>query len=60
MKKTRPLPSPDPEALTTRELLEAHERVFGPLTAQAKRRLQRAAEAPRVERSWEGMDGLAA
>jgi hypothetical protein len=60
MKKTRPLSSPDPERLTTRQLLAEHERVFGPLTAQAKRRLQRAAEVSRVERRWDGMDGLAA
>ena len=60
LKKTRRSPGDDPERLTMRELLAEHERVFGPLTAQAKRRLQRAADAPRVERSWDGMDGLAA
>ena len=50
----------DPERLTTEELLAEHERVFGTLTPQAKRRLARAAEAVNVERSWDGMDGLAA
>ena len=49
----------DPEHLTIRKLIAEHERVFGPLTPQAKQRLQRAAEAARIAR-WEGMDGLAA
>ena len=53
----RPTPM-DPEHLTTRELIAEHERVFGPLTPQAKQRLQRAAEAHLAR--WEGMDGLAA
>jgi hypothetical protein len=52
--------STDPERLTTEQLLAEHERVFGSLTPQAKRRIRRAAETSHVERSWEGMDGLAA
>ena len=60
MKKIRRLPSVDPERLTTPQLLAEHERVFGPLSKQAKKRLQRAAKGPRPERAWEGMDGLAA
>ena len=60
MKKTRALRSVDPERLTTHQLLTEHERVFGPLSKQARQRLERAANAPRPERSWEGMDGLAA
>jgi len=51
---------PDPERLTTDELLAEHERVFGPLDPQTKRRIERAAEAGRTTRSWNGMDGLAA
>ena len=50
----------EPERLTTEELLAEHERVFGSLTPQAKRRITRAAETSHVGRSWEGMDGLAA
>jgi hypothetical protein len=38
----------DPERLTTDELLAAHERVFGPLEAQAKVRIQRAADRARA------------
>ena len=60
MKKNRRLPGVDPERLTTHQLLAEHERVFGPLTKQAKQRLRRAAATPRPERAWEGMDGLAA
>jgi hypothetical protein len=60
MKKSRRVPIADPERLTTDELLAAHERVFGPLEAQAKVRIQRAADAARGPRSWDGMDGLAA
>jgi len=59
MKKSRRPPMADPEHLTTDELLAAHERVFGPLEAQAKVRIQRAADSARVTR-WDGMDGLAA
>ena len=51
---------PDPERLTTDELLAEHERVFGPLEPEAKRRIERAAEARRRRCSWKGMDGLAA
>ena len=57
-KKPRRLPSMDPGRLTTRELLAAHEQAFGPLTPQAKRRLERAADA--APETWDGMDGLAA
>lgn len=60
MKKVRRLPNPDPECLTTRELLTAHERMFGPLEPQAKARMLRTVETSRPERSWDGMDGLAA
>ena len=58
MKKSHRPMQTDPEHLTIRKLIAEHERVFGPLTPQAKQRLQRAAEAARVAR-WEGMDGLA-
>jgi len=54
-KKARRPTSENPERLTTQELLAMHERVFGPLSAEAKERMAHAAEA----RSW-GMDGLAA
>ena len=37
MKKPRRLHSVDPERLTTHQLLAEHERVFGPLSKQAKR-----------------------
>jgi len=61
MKKTiRRRTSSDPEQLTTNELLAEHERVFGPLTPQAKERMERTASAAGFDRSWEGMDGLAA
>jgi len=50
----------DPERLTINELLDAHERVFAPLTPEAKRRMERAASAAGLDRSWQGMDGLAA
>ena len=59
MKKSRRPPMTDPERLTPDELLAAHERMFGPLEAHAKVRIQRAADSARVTR-WEGMDGLAA
>jgi len=59
-KKVGRLSIADPEKLTTDELLAEHERVFGPLTPQAKQRIARTADAAGVERSWEGMDGLAA
>ena len=49
----------EPADLSTLELLAEHERVFGPLTPQAKRRLRRAAESLDVER-WETPDSLAA
>jgi hypothetical protein len=48
MKKSRRPPMADPERLTTDELLAAHERVFGPLDAQAKVRIQRAADSARL------------
>lgn len=60
MKKNRRLPGVDPERLTTHQLLAEHERVFGPLSKQAKERLRHAAKAPRPARAWEGVDGLAA
>jgi len=52
----------DPEQLTTTDLLDEHERVFGPLTPQAKARMVRTASAAGFDRSWswERMDGLAA
>ena len=56
----RPVASVDPERLTTDELLDAHERVCGPLAPEAKRRMERTANAAGFGRSWEGMDGLAA
>ena len=59
-KKIRRLAIADPEELTTNELLAEHERVFGPLTSQAKQRMERTASAAGFDRSWEGMDGLAA
>jgi len=40
MKKIRRLHSVDPGRLTTHQLLAEHERVFGPLSKQAKRRLR--------------------
>ena len=49
----------EPAHLSIRELLAEHERVFGPLTPEAKRRLQRAADTARGER-WERPDSLAA
>ena len=58
LKKPRAVDS-DTEQLSTPALLDEHERVFGPLTPQARRRIERAAESD-VPRSWEGMDGLAA
>jgi hypothetical protein len=60
MKKMSRAARQDPELLTTDELLAEHERVFGPLEPQAKRRIERAAEAGRLRVSWDGMDGLAA
>jgi len=61
MKKTiRRRSITDPEQLTTNQLLAEHERVFGPLTPQAKERMERTAHAAGFDRSWEGMDGLAA
>jgi len=59
MKKRQSAAGSNPEQLSTRALLDEHERMFGPLTPQARRRLERAAEAD-VPRSWDGMDGLAA
>ncbi len=59
-KKIRRLTIVDPERLTTNELLDQHERVFGPLAPQAKQRMERTARAAGFDRSWEGMDGLAA
>jgi hypothetical protein len=60
-KKVRRLPSAEPRDLTTGELLAAHERMFGPLTAQARARLERAADAAESRPpAWRGMDGLAA
>ena len=58
--KIRRPSSVDPERLTTNELLDEHERVFGPLTPEARRHLERTATAAGFHRSWEGMDGLAA
>jgi len=59
-KTIRRLPSADPERLSTDDLIAAHERVFGPLEPQARARIARAADARRMESSWNGMDGLAA
>jgi hypothetical protein len=59
-RKIRRLSSVDAERLTTPELLDEHERVFGPLAPEAKRRMERTASAAGFDRSWEGMDGLAA
>ena len=39
MKKIRRLHRVDPERLTTHQLLAEHERVFGPLSKQAKQRM---------------------
>ena len=60
MKKIRRVSSADPERLTTNELLDQHERVFGPLTPQARQRMVRTALAAGFDRSWEGMERLAA
>jgi hypothetical protein len=59
-KKIRRLTIADPEELTTNQLLAEHERMFGPLTPQAKQRMERTASTAGFDRSWEGMDGLAA
>ena len=45
----------DPERLTTPELLAAHERLFGRLEPQAKRRMQATADSGRE--TWNGMAG---
>ena len=58
MKKPRRPVNTDPERLTTPELLAAHERLFGPLERQAKRRMQDTADSGPETRN--GMDGLAA
>ena len=58
MKKSRRPANTDPERLTTPELLAAHERLFGRLEPQAKRRIQATADS--VPHRWDGMDGLAA
>ena len=57
MKKPRAVTT-DPERLTTPELLAAHERLFGRLEPQTKRRIQDTADSKR--QTWNGMDGLAA
>ena len=60
--KVKKIPRPataDPTQLSTLELLAEHERVFGPLTPEAKRRLQRAADGELRER-WTRPDTLAA
>lgn len=59
-RKIRRLTIVDPERLTINELLDEHERRFGPLTPEAKRRMERAAGAAGFDCSWQGMDGLAA
>ena len=60
MKKPRAVTT-DPERLTTPELLAAHERLFGRLEPQAKRRIQHTADSGDSGRdTWNGMDGLAA
>jgi hypothetical protein len=61
-KNVRRLPIVEFEQLTTTALLEEHERVFGPLTRQAKERMTRTASAAGFDRSWswDRMDGLAA
>jgi hypothetical protein len=59
-KKVHRLTSEECERLTTHELLAAHERVFGPLSAQAKQRMAQRASCARPARTWDGMDGLAA
>jgi hypothetical protein len=42
MKRVRSTSTVDPEHLTTAELLAVHERIFGPLALEAKRRMLRA------------------
>lgn len=59
MATIRSLPT-DPERLTTAQLLTLHERLFAPLSRQAKKRMLSAPAALREERGWRGMDGLAA
>ena len=59
LKKIHRPTTAEPAHLSTLELLTEHERVFGPLTPQAKRRLQRAAENLHAER-WTVPDSLAA
>ena len=57
--KVRRLPT-DPRKLTLGQLVAAHERMFGPLTPQARARLTRAAPAEATASGWRGMDGRAA
>ncbi|HET7344157.1 MAG TPA: hypothetical protein VFL90_22020 [Methylomirabilota bacterium] len=56
--KVRRLPT-DPGKLTLGQLLAVHERMFGPLTPQARARLTAAAAAEEAAPGWPGMDGLA-
>jgi hypothetical protein len=50
MKRVRSASTVDPEHLTPAELLAAHERVFGPLAPETKRRMLRTAPPRPVDR----------
>ena len=50
----------DPERMTTAQLLTLHERLFAPLSRQAKARMLTAGTTVSEEPFWQGMDGLAA
>ena len=59
MKSSRRPTIADPEHLTTAELLAAHERLFGRLEPQAKRRIEHIADHTPTDHRH-SMDGLAA
>lgn len=58
MSKSRMMALRDPkafEALTTRQVLALHERLFGPLDRLAKRRLTERAQSHGWDRSWDDL-----
>ena len=59
MRASRRPPRSGFETLSTEELLALHERHFGTLHVESKRRILAAARARGWDRSWD-MDGLAA